>query len=122
MSTNARSLKRILPALRRDCADIRWFIGRFVQKARPYDSPLLHVLHIYDQLDGSEPSKAIEGIEPGAATHVFHLSAAVQRLAWSIRALRDRNAFKEVHESFVTKEILGVDNTEPGVERKLPGG
>jgi len=82
----------------------------------------MHIVEVYERLDGSEPSKTVEELEPLTAEHSFHLTSSVQRLASSVRALRDRNAFKEVHASFITKEILGVDNTERCVERSLPGG
>ena len=58
-----RRLKRLLPIVLRDCADVRWFIGRFVQKASALESPLMRTIQMYERLDGSEPSKSIEEIE-----------------------------------------------------------
>ncbi|MHB8879270.1 MAG: hypothetical protein ACYC8T_36705 [Myxococcaceae bacterium] len=107
--------------LQRDCAIIRWFIE--VREGHQFKaSPLRDYLEVCERADLKQPSKKIEDIPEETARYYLHLSAAFTRLAWAIRALYGNESVERVDGSFITDELLGEDNKQPGVEHKLPGG
>jgi len=117
-----RRNERILSAVRRDRADAMWFLRRFSAKEPDAEAPLMKLIAMYASIDLNEPSPRVEDLEPSSAEHAFHLEASLARLASSVRILRDRNAFKQVRESFVSEEILGADTDQQDAERTVPGG
>jgi len=107
--------------LERDVNIIRWFIENCLS-CRIRKSPLADLLEAYRLADLNGPSKSIESIPHDDCLHLLHASGGFLRLAWAIRGLCGRNALEHVDASFIRDELLGEDNKQREVSRKLPGG
>jgi len=69
------------------------------------------------------PAKTVDELDREVARHGLHLSAALVRLAWAVRALHGNGgAVDRIDGSFIDDEVMGEDTAQPDAERKLPGG
>lgn len=111
--------------LQRDVRIVRWFIqeaGWTTAGIKP-GSTLAEMLAASEKLDLHAPAPPIESIEAERARHLLRAAAALDRLAWSIRALHGGSgAVDRVDASFINDELLGEDTKERGIEKKLPAG
>ncbi len=109
--------------LQRDVRIARWFIKeRWGRKFNPASS-LGHLLTLSEQLDLRGPTKTVDELDREVARHGLHLSAALVRLAWAVRALHGNGgAVDHVDGSFIDDEVMGEDTKQPDAERRLPGG
>jgi hypothetical protein len=109
--------------VRRDVAIVRWFIEhRWGRRLKP-SSTLAELLAASEKADLKGQVPPIETLESENARHGLHLSAALERLAWAIRALHGHEGtLKLVHSSFIDDELMGEDTKQQGAERRLPGG
>jgi hypothetical protein len=109
----------------RDAKVVRWFVEVFGGRSFKA-SPLANMLSAYEASTPEDwatgASRKIESIDPARAHHYLHLVAHFARLAWSITALCALDSLEHVDGSFFADDLLGADNRQPDVDRKLPGG